>query len=917
MKTASCLRALVLSGLAAWTAQAAPIPVASVHQDADGVTLKMTPGILKLQVFSPGIIRVVYAPGDSLPTSNSLAVIAKPARVPWKLDERADEVRLNTDALEVRVNRATGAVGFYDQTGKPVLVEPADGGKSLTPNKVANLDTLRSQQSFVLAPDEAIYGLGQHQQGVMNHRGADVLLLQENREVAVPVLVSSRGYGVLWDNPAVTDVNVGAGDERTIPAAQLCTEDGQPGGLTASYYRGQNFNTLVATQTDAQVDFDWTAAPPAGLPHDHYSVRWTGFIEAPAAGDYTLMASADDAMRVWIDDQLVISNWNSPSLQTYNAKLNFAANSRHRVKMEYNQGTHNATVRLAWRTSSPVVPPVTWTSEAADSIDYYFMYGPEMDRVIGGYRTLTGAAPLFSKWAWGFWQCKERYRSQQELLDVVNQYRSRHIPIDGIIQDWRYWDPHQWGSHLFDTNRYPDPVAMMRQMHATNVHLIISVWARFDDGSANSDELRQAGVLYPQLVGNRRHYYDPFSPVGRRLYWREMSRELFSYGIDGWWLDASEPELGNNPGEYRDYTTGAGPGARVLNAYPLVHTAGVYAGQRAENSRKRVFILTRSAYAGQQRNSAVTWSGDIRGDWDTYARQIPAGINFSLSGIPYWNTDTGGFFSGNPTNAGYAELFTRWFQFSAFCPMFRVHGTTYPKEMWRFPDDTQKILIAYDRLRYHLLPYIYSVSWAVTHENSTMMRGLVMDFRTDPKVYDIPDQYLFGPALMAAPVTKAGVATRSVYLPAGAAWTDFWTGKSYPGGQAVDAAAPIETMPLFVRAGSIIPYGPPVEQAMEKADPIELRVYRGADGAFTLYEDEGDNYNYEKGRYATIPISWNESKHELTIGKRQGSFPGMLKKRTFHVVWIAPGQGAGIESTKVADVVVPYDGKAVTVSARD
>jgi alpha-D-xyloside xylohydrolase len=448
--------------------------------------------------------------------------------------------------------------------------------------------------------------------------------------------------------------------------------------------------------------------------------------------------------------------------------------------------------------------------------------------------------------------------------------------------------------------------------------MIISVWGRFDVGSySNYIQLNNTGALYSQVIGNEYRYYDAFNPTGRQLYWQQISNELFSLGIDGWWLDSSEPELGGNWGIYTNYTTAAGSGAKVFNAYPLMHTAGVYQGQRASGSNKRVFILTRSAYAGQQRNAAVTWSGDIQPIWQVFKAQIPAGINFSMSGIPYWNTDIGGFTAADPADPAYDELFTRWFQFGAFCPMFRVHGETsgnVGKEMWQFPAATERILINYDQLRYHLLPYIYSVSWMVTSQSYSMMRGLMMDFRQDTNVYNIPDQYMFGPALMVNPVMQAGATNRNVYLPAGTTWWDFWTGRSYVGGQTNNAAAPIEMMPLFVRAGSIIPYGPSIQYAMESADPVELRVYRGADGNFTLYEDEGDNYNYEKGNYATIPISWKEATQMLTIGERHGSFRGMLKERTFRVVWVSPDHGTGIPSMANADVIVHYTGKAVKIS---
>jgi alpha-D-xyloside xylohydrolase len=921
-RTAILLSALAFSGhcLPASAANTTRIPVVSVHKDADGITLKMNPGVLKLQVFSPDVIRVLYMQGDSLPPDKSLAVIGKPGRARWKVSETAEEVRLRTGEIEVRVNRASGAVRFFDKSGIPVLAEPPDGGKLLAPNRVGSLNTLRSQQAFLLPSDEAIYGLGQHQEGLMNYRESNVRLLQENREVAVPMLVSSRGYGVLWDNPAVTVVSVGGGKDETVPATQLFTDDGQPGGLTASYFRGGNFDEPVATRRDPQVEFNWSEVPPPDLPHDQYSVRWSGFIEAEQAGNYLLLATADDGVRVWLDDQLLVNDWSDHAAETLVTKVNFDAHSRHHIRMEYYQNGGGAVVRLAWQLPSEASLPLTWTSEAADSIDYYFLYGPAIDKVIAAYRRLTGPAPMFGKWAWGFWQCKNRYQTQQELLDVVSRYRSLHVPIDGIIQDWQYWTPHPWGSHQFDEARYPDPARLMSDLHAENAHLLISVWAKFDLDSPNANELRSAGALYQQVIPyvyppGKGQWYDAFNPTARQVYWRQLSKELFAFGIDGWWLDASEPELSGNWGEFRNYTTAAGPGAKVFNAYPLMHTSGVYAGQRAQNPEKRVFILTRSAYAGQQRNAAVTWSGDIQGTWDVFAKQIPAGLNFSLSGIPYWNTDTGGFFGGDPANPAYAELFTRWFQFSAFCPMLRVHGDGPPKEMWRFDSATQKTLADYDQLRYHLLPYIYSLSWRVTTAGYSLMRGLVMDFREDPKVHNISDQYMFGPALMAAPVTKPGAVSRKVYLPAGTIWTDFWTGKTYAGNQEIEAPSPIATMPLFVRAGSIIPYGPSVEYAMEKTDPIELRVYRGADGGFTLYEDEGDNYNYEKGAYATIPIAWNESTHTLKIGKRKGNFAGMPAEHTFRIVWVSPDHGTGIQSTDQADLVIRYRGEALAIPA--
>jgi alpha-D-xyloside xylohydrolase len=648
-----------------------------------------------------------------------------------------------------------------------------------------------------LAPDEGIYGLGQHQRGTWNYRtGGNVRLAQSNTEVAIPVMTSSKGYMLLWDNPAVT----------TISAAATNGADARPNVLT-------------------------------------------------------------------------------------------------------------------------------WTSEAGKAIDYYLCYGDgTIAAAMKAYRHLTGDAPLMPKWMLGFWQCKERYASQEELVGVATKLRELKVPVDGIIQDWQYWPPGNdtWGSHQFDPARYPDPVGMFKQLHAMDYHTLISVWAKFDVGSANSKELIAGGGMFPQVTRyafppGQGQWYDPFSPEGRKIYWNQIGSQLFAKGVDGWWLDAPEPEISGMA--FRTYTTPVGPGYEVYNAYPLMHSTGIYQGQRAATNDKRVVILTRSAYAGQQRNSAITWSGDIHSTWQVFRAQIPAGLNFSLSGIPYWNTDTGGFFgdrttgNGDPKNPQFEDLFARWFQFSAFCPMFRVHsssGLNPGREIYRFDEKTQGIMRNYLDLRYRLLPYLYSVAWQVTSAGNTFMRPLVMDFPDDQQARDLGDQYLFGPAIMVTPVTTQGATTRSVYLPAGSApWFNFWTGAGSPAGQKIEAAAPVDTLPLFIRPGSILPLGPLLQYSSEKpADPIELRVYRGADGAFSLYEDEGDNYNYEKGASATIPITWNEARHMLTIGARLGDYPGMMKARTFNIVWVTENHGAGVSAVEKPDAVVHYDGRALEVSGR-
>jgi len=689
-------------------------------------------------------------------------------------------------------------VSFLDAGNHVLLGEVADGRK-IDPATVANTAVTSSAQTFETAAGEGIYGLGQHQHDVWNYSGGDggsVRLAQANTDVGIPVMTSSKGYVVLWDNPAVTTIKTG-------------TEDSSAGTKT-----------------------------------------------------------------------------------------------------------------------------LRWFSEYGKAIDYYFCYGDgTIDTAMKAYRHLTGEAPMMPKWMLGMWQCKERYASQTELLGVANKLREMKVPVDGIIQDWQYWPPgtNTWGSHQFDPARYPDPAAMFQQLHDMNFHTLISVWAKFDLGSDNSKELNAVGGMFTNVTRyvfppGFGQWYDPFAIQGRQTYWKQMRDELFAKGVDGWWLDAPEPEINNM--DFRNYETPMGHGYEVYNAFPLMHSTGIYQGQRATTDQKRVVILTRSAYAGQQRNSAITWSGDIRGTWQVFRAQIPAGLNFSLSGIPYWNTDTGGFFgdratgNGNARNPLFQEFFARWFQFSAFCPMLRVHGsygTSAPgREFYQFPENTQNILRTYLNLRYRLMPYLYSVAWEVTSNGTSFMRPLVMDFPKDPKAIGIGDQYLFGPAIMVTPITTADATNRSVYLPAaGAPWFNFWTGQTSPAGQQVNAAAPLETLPLFIRPGSIIPMGPFLQYSSEKpADPIELRVYRGANGKFTIYEDEGDNYNYEKGKFATIPITWNEAKHTLEIGKRAGEFPGMLKNRTFNIVWVSENHGAGVPLTEKPDAVVHYTGKAMKISGR-
>jgi alpha-D-xyloside xylohydrolase len=555
---------------------------------------------------------------------------------------------------------------------------------------------------------------------------------------------------------------------------------------------------------------------------------------------------------------------------------------------------------------------LSFESMATDQIDYYVLYGPSMDSIIHEYRSMTGHVPLFPEWGYGLFQSKDRYKSQAEILDVAGEYRKRHIPMDAIVQDWFWWKEGGEGDPIFNSG-YPDVPEELKTLHDEHVHAMISVWGMMDANSANFKEVQRQGFEIPGA-----HVYDSTNPAARDFFWKELAGKLFAQGWDAFWLDSAEPEeyyphLGDAILRFKQLHIG--PGLEYTNIFPLEHTSGVQEHWKQANPEKRVFLLTRSAFSGQQRNGAVVWSGDVYSSWWALRHQVPAGMNFALSGYPYWTTDIGGYhqpYDGFANEPGYQELYARWFEYGAFCPVFRTHGHRDHNELWTY-DKVYPALLAVDRLRYRLLPYVYSVAWKVTSEDYTIQRPLVMDFREDPATWEIGDQFLFGPAILVSPVLKEHATERQVYLPHGADWYDFWTGERTKGGAVVEKTAPLERIPLDVRAGSILPMGPVVEYAGEARDPIELRIYPGANGDFSLYEDEGDSYRYADGAHAIIPIHWDDAARTLTIGARSGSFAGMPQEHRFNVVLVGPGHGVGGEVTEGPDKVVRFDGTSVTL----
>ena len=529
--------------------------------------------------------------------------------------------------------------------------------------------------------------------------------------------------------------------------------------------------------------------------------------------------------------------------------------------------------------------------------DYYFIYGGNADGVIAQMRKLTGQSPMLPLWAYGFFQSRERYQNQFETLDVVKQYRKLGVPLDCIIQDWQYWGRDSlWNLMDFNPETFPRPLEMVDSVHQMNAKFMIVTWPGFGPLTPQYKELKDKNLLinfdtWPPKSGTKP--YDVYSAEARDIYWRYLNNGIFSKNVDGFWLDSTEPDHINVKESDYDQPTILGTFRSVHNAFPLMTVGGVYNHWRSETSDKRVVILTRSAFAGQQRYGANTWSGDVSSDWGTLRRQIPGALNFSLSGNPYWNSDIGGFFAGRynagggAKNPDFQELYVRWMQFAAFTPMMRSHGTDIKREIYQFGKrgewafDVQE---KYINLRYSLLPYIYSTSWDVSKNNGTFMRALVMDFSQDKNVWNIDNEYMFGQSFLVNPVTEKGKEEQDVYLPGGSDWFDFWTNEKTTGGITVTKKTMIDIIPLYVKAGSIIPFGPKVQFATEKKwDNLELRIYPGADGTFTLYEDENDNYNYEKGAYTEILLTWNNDTKTLTIGNRKGNFKGMLKNRKFTI----------------------------------
>ena len=753
------------------SAQTPALPPVQVTQSEHGFDATIGKESMRVVVCSDSIIHVTTRPDGSTiehPQPWLLPADQSCKGAPFQFNKDAKEVSVKTANLTVTLSMDRGNLSYATADGTPLLHEASAVPRTYTPVDLNGDHTFQVKDRFSPNFTEAFYGLGQHQNGMFNYRGATVELGQNNTDIAVPVLVSTSGYGIIWN--------------------------------TASF-------TYFDNRFPLELSFD---------------------------------------------------------------------------------------------------------TMAEDGVDYFFVYGPEMDGVIHQYRTLTGHAPMLPRWSYGFIQSKDRYKSLDEMISIANRYRSEHIPLDGIVQDWFWWK-HE-GDPVFNEN-YHDVPGDLKKLHDEHVHTMISTWGLIDPASDTYKKLDAENLFVPDA-----HVYDASNPRARDVYWESLTSKLFAQGWDSFWLDSAEPE------EYwphggdailRDKKLAIGNGAMYTNIYPLLHNEGIQEHWRKTTDQKRTFLLTRSAFLGQQRVGATVWSGDVFSSYWGLSHQIAGGLNYAISGLPYWTTDIGGYwptYDGEIEDPAYQELYLRWFQFGVFCPIFRSHGHRPNNEMWSYPA-VESSLIEYDKLRYRMMPYIYSLAWKVSSEDYTIQRPLVMDWRSDPLTWNIGDQFMFGPAILVSPVTEAKATQRRLYLPKDTLWYDFWTGEKTEGGVSIQAAAPLNRIPLYVRAGSILPLGPDEQYAGEKVGgPIELRIYPGADGSFKLYQDEGDNYNYEKGQHSVIPISWSDSERTLTLGARTGSYSGMPQEITFHLILTHPGHGVGGAVEEHAEKTVVYRGAEVRVA---
>jgi alpha-D-xyloside xylohydrolase len=992
---------------------AASAMAASVQTNNNSVTIRPDGGqakVILLEVMNDNIIRVRATSKEALPEKPaSLMIVPQtaPAKGSYTVSEDGDNVVVKAKNVKAVVSKATGEITFFDAEGKQLLKEAQEGKKFwdfTVPERELGMKTgytvpeeakhgLTWQMKFDSPEDEAFYGLGQHQSEEFNMKGKNEDLFQYNTKVSIPFVLSNKNYGLLWDSYSYCRFGNPNDYLQLNRAFKLYDRTGKEGHLTGTYVDAKG-KKLVRDEDSIYYEYGTPEKSAIALKTDNGGIKnfpkgfnlmganvtYEGFIEPECCGHckgksqlYQFILYYSGYVKVYIDGQEVVPErwrtaWN-PNTYKFSTELQKGKRVQLRIEWRPDGGEAYCGLRVSEPRNKQEREQLSVWSEMAKDMDYYFIAGENLDQVISGYRTLTGKASLYPKWVLGFWQSRERYKTQDEIESTLAEFRKRHIPIDNIVQDWNYWPEDQWGSHEFEASRYPNPQQMLDNVHQMHGRFMISVWPKFYCNTDNYKELDAKGWMYIQSPTDDIHdwvgpgytngFYDAYDAGARKMFWRQMDENLYtglalrgsklstlnsqlSTLIDAWWMDASEPNVRDcTPMWYRKALSGPtalGTSTEYFNAYSTVNADAIYNGQRSvwkgKLNEPRVFLLTRSGFAGEQRYSTATWSGDIGTRWEDMRAQMTAGLNYSISGVPFWGMDQGGFCvesryvaaqqlfdrtgQENEDLKEWRELQTRWNQFGTFIPLFRSHGQWPLREIWNIAPDEHpayKSFVYYDKLRYRLMPYLYSMAGWAHFKDYTLMRPLIMDFNGDKEVENIGNQWMFGPALMACPVGYYKARNRSVYFPEQCGWYNLYTNEYVEGGQRLVVDAPYEQIPVFVREGAIIPFGPEMEWSDEKpAELINLYIYAGKNGSFQLYEDEGTNYNYEKGKYATIDITYDEASKTVSFGARKGQFPGMLKNRRFNVVLITKDAQKPLNLEDPAGKMVEYNGKAVSVN---
>ncbi|MBR0181163.1 MAG: DUF5110 domain-containing protein [Prevotella sp.] len=980
---------------------------ADVKTEGNGVTIIPDGGqakVIRLEVMNGNIIRVRATSKEALPQKPaSLMIVPQtaPAKGSYTINEDSANVVVKAKNVKAVVSKATGEITFFDEDGNQLLKEAKDGKKFwdfTVPERELGMRNgytvpeehkhgLSWQMKFDSPADEAFYGLGQHQSEEFNMKGKNEDLFQYNTKVSIPFVLSNKNYGILWDSYSYCRFGNPNDYLQLNRAFKLYDRNGKEGHLTGTYIDAKG-NKLVRDEDSIYYEYGTPAKSEIALKTDNGGIKnfpkginlmganvtYEGFIEpeccCKAKGKkgkkhmqlYQFVLYYSGYVKVYIDGKEVVPErwrtaWN-PNTYKFSTELQKGKRVQLRIEWRPDGGEAYCGLRVSEPRSAEERGKLSVWSEMAKDMDYYFIAGENLDEVVSGYRTLTGKASLYPKWVLGFWQSRERYKTQDEIEGTLAEFRKRQIPIDNIVQDWNYWPEDQWGSHKFEESRYANPQQMLDNVHKMHGRFMISVWPKFYCNTDNYKELDAKGWMYVQSPtddihdwvgpGYKNGFYDAYDAGARKMFWRQMDENLYTKynhdgiaGVDAWWMDASEPNVRDcTPMWYRKALSGPtalGTSTEYFNAYSTVNADAIYNGQRSvwkgKKDEPRVFLLTRSGFAGEQRFSTATWSGDIGTRWEDMRAQMTAGLNYSISGVPFWGMDQGGFCVENRYVAAqqlfdksgvenedlkeWRELQTRWNQFGTFIPLFRSHGQWPLREIWNIAPDEHpayQSFVYYDKLRYRLMPYLYSMAGWAHFKDYTLMRPLVMDFNGDKEVENIGNQWMFGPALMACPVGYYKARNRSVYFPADCGWYNLYTNEYIEGGQNLIVEAPYEQIPVFVREGAIIPFGPEMQWSDEKpAELINLYVYAGQDGKFQLYEDEGTNYNYEKGKYATIDIEYDDEDRTVSFSARKGNFPGMLKNRRFNVVLITKDAPKPLDLDNPQGKLVTYNGKAVKV----